>query len=69
MIDPELLVALAAVVTATPLSSYIASRQGAKTAFNGIYDRLDRHETKLDKLTDAVSGIGERVARLEAMDE
>lgn len=69
MLDPELLVALAAVVTATPLSSYIASRQGAKTAFNGIYDRLDRHEAKLDKVTDAVSGHGERIAKLEGKHE
>lgn len=38
---------------------------GAKVAFNGIYKRLDRHEEKLDKLTEGQSVNRERLARLE----
>lgn len=73
MIDPELIALAAAVVAGTPSAAYAASRRGTKDAFNGIYKRFDRHETKLDKVVDSVADIrselGERVAKLEGKHE
>jgi|APSaa5957512493_1039668.scaffolds.fasta_scaffold32144_3 hypothetical protein len=48
------------------LISLTASIAGVKVAMNGIYKRLDRHETKLDESTEKLYGFGERIARIEA---
>ena len=45
--------------------SLTASVAGVKVAMNGIYKRLDRHETKLDASTEKLGGFGERIARIE----
>lgn len=65
MIDPELLGLAVTVI----LGTGGAARIGTKSALNGIYKRLDRHEGKLDKITDTMSEHGERIAKVEAKHE
>ena len=65
MIDPEL-VALAGIVIA---GTGGAARVGAKSALNGIYKRLDRHEDKLDKHAENINDVAIAVAKLEARNE
>ena len=65
MIDPE----LAALAVSVILGSGGASHIGSRSAFNGIYKRLDRHETKIDFVAEKVSNVGERIAKLEGKNE
>ena len=65
MIDPELIALAVTVITGTGFTA----RAGAKSALNGIYKRLDRHEDKLDRHAENISDVAIAVAKLEAKNE
>jgi hypothetical protein len=59
--DEMNLLTLAAVIFGPTGAAYV----GARTAFRGIYKRLDRHERKLDELGEGQTRTRERLAAVE----